>query len=467
MTKRIAATLVMCAFLGSRSMAESASPKTDKTDIETAISIGVNTAGFHILDEQMRGLIETALAENPRLESAWTQSRSSFERVPQERSLSDPQLSYRYFAETPETRVGPQEHMLEFSQAVPWGGKRRLQGLRAENLGASRTWAAEDLERQLVADLKRLYFETAYLQEALRVNDEEKELLRRFESIALKRYSTGQGIQQNVVKVQTEISRLDDRRTDLRRGSDVVARRLSERIGRPESALALDPIDLQLPEFEPHENDLEQAALTNHPRIRAVEQRVAADEAWAKRRKLDTKPDFRFGIGYTLVGERTDLAGTVNPPEGNGDDILGVTVGINVPLYRKRIHAGVSEAQESERAQRELLVAVQDRLRFEVQQATIELDSLSERGRLYLEVIIPQAEESLASAEAAYTTGRLTFLDLLDAERVLFQSRLAYHRLLADLWISLADLELAAARPIPSPDQERQGRTAYKTGRYR
>lgn len=467
MTTRIAAVLAMCALLGPPLMAGSGSSGTDDTDLATAISSGIDTGSFHVVDDQMRGLIEIALAENPRLESAWTQSRSSFERVPQEQSLPDPQLNYRYFAETPETRVGPQLHTLEFSQAVPWGGKRRLQGQRAENLGASRTWEAEDLERQLVADLKRLYFEAAYLQEALQVNDEEKELLRRFESIAHKRYSTGQGIQQNVVKVQTEISRLDDRRTDLRKRLDVVSRRLSERIGRPESVLVLDPIDLQFPEFEPDENDLEQAAITDHPRVHAVEQRVAADEVWAKRRKLESRPDFRVGVGYTLVGERTDLAGTVNPPEGNGDDILGVTVGINIPIYRKRIRAGVAEAQESERGQRELLVAVQDRLRYEVQQATLELDSLSERARLYLEVIIPQAEESLGSAEAAYTTDRLAFLDLLDAERVLFQSRLAYHRLLADLWISLADLELAAARPIPTTDQERHDRAASNTGRYR
>jgi outer membrane protein TolC len=295
-----------------------------------------------------------------------------------------------------------------------------------------------------------LYFEAAYLQEALRVNDEEQDLLRRFESIALKRYATGQGIQQSVVKVQTEISLLDDRRTDLRKRLDIVSRRLSERIGLPELAMTLEPIELQLPELGLLDDDLEQAAISSHPRVHAVEQRVAADRAWTKRRKLQGRPDFRFGVGYTIVGDRTDLAGTVNPPEGNGDDILGLTVGVTIPIYRKRIRAGVAEAQESERAQRGLLVAVQDQLRYDVQQATLELDSLGERGRLYREVIIPQAEASLASAEAAYTTDRLGFLDLLDAQRVLFQSRLAYHRLLTDLWISLADLELAVARPIPS-----------------
>ena len=68
---------------------------------------------------------------------------------------------------------------------------------------------------------------------------------------------------------------------------------------------------------------------------------------------------------------------------------------------------------------------------------------------LYKAVIIPQAWESLASAEAAYTTNRQDFLDLLDAERVLFQVRLTYSRLLADYWIALADVELALGRSFP------------------
>ncbi len=151
------------------------------------------------------------------------------------------------------------------------------------------------------------------------------------------------------------------------------------------------------------------------------------------------------------MGDREDLAGTVNPPEDNGKNALALTVGINIPLFRERIRAGVAEAQESERANADLLEAVRDRLRFDIQETVLRIDSLGERGRLFRDVIIPQAEESLASAEAAYTTDRLGFLDLLDAERVLFQSRLSYHRLVSDLWIALSDLESHVARAFP-PD---------------
>ena len=419
---------------------------------------------FHVSDDQLRGLISTLLDESPQLSSRWARSRSMFERVPQEKSLPDPQLTYRYFAKTPETRVGPQDHWLELSQGIPWTGKRGLQAHRAESLADGATWEAVDLEWSSVAQLKRAYFEAAYLQEALTVNLEERELLRRFESIALMRYATGEGIQQSVVKVQTDISRLDDHDTALRERLDAVERRISELIGRPESPLTLQPIELPLPSVTYDRDELEQLATSAHPRVRAVEKRVEADRIWAKRRKLESRPDFRFGAGYIFVGDREDLAGATNPPQDNGKDALALTVGINIPVFRKRIRAGLAEAQESERANVELLEAVRDRLRFDIQEALLRLDSLGDRSRLFHDVIIPQAEESLASAEAAYTTDKLGFLDLLDAERILFQSRLGYHRLVSDLWIALSDLEFRVARAFPPPTSTGMEKDSTKTG---
>jgi outer membrane protein TolC len=59
-----------------------------------------------------------------------------------------------------------------------------------------------------------------------------------------------------------------------------------------------------------------------------------------------------------------------------------------------------------------------------------------------------QAEQSLASVRAAYTTGRADILDLLEAERVLLDARLATDRARTDLRIALIELEGATATPL-------------------
>ena len=423
----------------SRPGADPAGPGPDRLTAEA----------FHVPDLQLRELISTLLAGNPGLDSLRARSRSTFERVAQSGSLPDPGLAYRYYASSPETRVGPQEHMIEIHQGVPWHGKRRLEASRTESLAIGVTWEIQDLERQHVAELKKAYFEIAYLQEALVVNREERELLRRFESIALRKYSTGQGIQQTVIKVQTELSRLEDQRVRLRERHDSLHRRISELIGRPEERLVLAPVELRIPELDGSGDDLEQRAVSMHPRVRSVEQRVEADRLWAQSRRLESRPDFRFGVGYTLVGDREDAVGVLQPPEDNGTDVWALTVGVNLPIRRKRIRAGVAEARESEQAHARMLESVRDRLRFEIQESLLRVESLAERCRWFRDVIIPQAEESLASAEAAYAADRLGFLDLLDAQRTLFRSRLSYHQMVSDLWVALADLERSAGEPFP------------------
>ena len=83
--------------------------------------------------------------------------------------------------------------------------------------------------------------------------------------------------------------------------------------------------------------------------------------------------------------------------------------------------------------------------------ASARLDALRRRVDLYERVILAQAEESLASAEAAYSTNRQGFLDLLDAERVLFEVRLNHQQLRADARLAVVDLERALGRPLVSP----------------
>lgn len=55
---------------------------------------------------------------------------------------------------------------------------------------------------------------------------------------------------------------------------------------------------------------------------------------------------------------------------------------------------------------------------------------------------------SLSSAEAAYSTGRLNAVDLLDGEVMLFDVQTAAARATADFAIATAQLERAVAVPL-------------------
>ena len=123
---------------------------------------------------------------------------------------------------------------------------------------------------------------------------------------------------------------------------------------------------------------------------------------------------------------------------------------MTIPLYGRRISSGIREAREILNADIQRLDREMDQVRFDVQEASVRLASLLERTSLYRDNLIPQAEQSLSSSESAYQTNQLDFLDLLDAERVWFQVRLTYRRLLGDVWIALAHLERAIGSKFPA-----------------
>ena len=67
---------------------------------------------------------------------------------------------------------------------------------------------------------------------------------------------------------------------------------------------------------------------------------------------------------------------------------------------------------------------------------------------LYKTALIPQTEQSFQSAKTAYETGRIDFLNWLDAERVLLQTRLAYYKAIVDYQKSIAYLERVVGRDL-------------------
>ena len=73
-----------------------------------------------------------------------------------------------------------------------------------------------------------------------------------------------------------------------------------------------------------------------------------------------------------------------------------------------------------------------DSVRFEVQSAHDRAAQSREVVRLYEEKILPVSQRNIESAQANYTSGKLDFLRLLDAERQLYSQREMYYQAIAE-----------------------------------
>lgn len=394
-----------------------------------------------IQEPGLRDLVAEVLERNPSVHAAVAQARAAALRAPQVRALPDPVAGVTAFVTTPETRTGPQLFSLGLSQGLPWFGKLDLKE-KAAFFGASALEFAVGARRlKLVTETRRLYYELAFLQRHREITEELRGHLTAHEEIARARYASGAGTGQGVIKLQAEITKVDNellgiesRRTAL--GAQVNAlrdRSASEPIP-PLRLIATEGIALAM---EP----LLETALGLRPELNVADAQIARATTLVSLAEKGYRPDFKVGLTYTFVDGRDDAAGRAQPPEGNGDDIFGIQGGITIPIWRKKLAAAVEEALELTTAAEEMKRGLVTGIEAAVGDLAQRLPLSWQQLRLLEDLLIVQAQEALDSAQAGYIVSRLNALDLLDAEHVLFQAQTAAARAHADYLIGLAQLE--------------------------
>ena len=407
-----------------------------------------------IEDATLRIFAEEVLERNPRLARAQAIAAAAAQRAPQVSALPDPMVGLTLFLLPPQTRVGPQQAAVGLSQRFPWFGKLRLREQAALLNAAAAHALVEAVRLELITEAQRLYYELSFLDDQGRIVREDRATLQHYEQLAQARYASGVGLGQAVIKIQAEITRADTRLLEIDERRLTLVASLNALRDLP----ARTPVPSgNLPIAEPLEEEIEalrSVALVRRPELAAADARIESAATRIDLAKKDYKPDFTVGLNYGFVGRRDDAAGEAFPPEGNGDDVLSLSGAINLPIWREKLAAGVEEFIQRRLAAEEEKRAIVARIEGGLGDLSSRLPLLFDQLRLYDYVLTAQAEQSLLSAESAYAAGTLSSLDLLDAERVLLNVRIAAARTRADHAIAIARLEGEIAAPLTSLSRE-------------
>jgi outer membrane protein TolC len=142
------------------------------------------------------------------------------------------------------------------------------------------------------------------------------------------------------------------------------------------------------------------------------------------------KPDFSL------------LASYMN--RGGLDPMWQAGMAVSVPLQRKRLSAGLAEAEAQRRSSQLFAESIALQLRFRTQERLAQLRALETVAELYEKGIVPQDRLSFESALASYQAGKLPFITVLEALITLYRDRATQLRLLADHARGRASLEEAS-----------------------
>ncbi len=400
-------------------------------------------------DPRLAELLEQALERHPALDQSLARYRSALQRIPQATALPEPMFKVNPGPRMAETRVGPQMLMLGISQEFPWFGKLAEKGQVAAKDAEMQREARETLRAEIIRQVKTAYFDLGYLDRAIAIANEDRDLLGHFETLAQARYSQGTGLQQAVLKLQAEITRDENRLEELRRQRVDAEAALNTLLDRaPETSVP--PVAIRLLEVDA--GDLESLyakGRDDRPELKSAFLEIEKNERRIDVARKDYWPNITLEAGYIAVGKRTDPAGVMSPPPDNGKDTYNFTVGIKLPIRRRKYNAAVLEATEDFLASRDGYRGAVNNVEASIRSAAFRLKTLQEQISLFERVLVPQANQALESAEAAYSTGSVGVLELLDSERTLLEVRLSLARFESDYMKAVAGMERAIGSAFP------------------
>ncbi|MCB1195442.1 TolC family protein [bacterium] len=385
-------------------------------------------------------LITFAESNNPELKSAHHKWQAAKERVSQAKSLPDPHIAYGYFMEEIQTRTGPQEHRFAVSQTIPWFEKLSLK----EKIALKETEAVyqeyQQLRLRLIENIKSTFHEYGYLFHAIEINKQHIELLKAMEQVASIRVKSGTLPQTNLLQIQIEQSKIEERIKELETLRVPLSSKLYVLLGMEPSNVLPWPEPFQNEIIDLDETNLNTLIFENNPSLKRIEILTEMENYNKELANKNFYPDFTISL------ERINVDG--------GDDPMIAMFSINLPIWWEKLNAAKRETVELKESRASSYRNQKYQLSAEFDLALYHFQDAQRKLRLYMNTLIPKAQQAINIALKDFETDKISFADLLEVERSLLEFQLMGKRQLANSNIRFAEIERLIGIELPCVNQQ-------------
>jgi len=384
-----------------------------------------------------------AKLHNNELKAVFYKWKSMVSKVTRVQGFPDPKLSFSHFIETVETRVGAQQNKYSLMQMFPWFGKLSLKGEIVAEKAKAVEQELRHLELKIRYQVTKAYSKFYFLSKSIDITIENIKLMHYFESVARTRYRVGSAPHSSIIKAQVEIGVLEDKLLTLKTLKKPITEKLNSLLNRSRYLELPFPKHIQNKKLSVSEAKLHEALLFNNQSLKSLAYKTNAENKSINLARKSYFPDFTLGVTYVDTSEAL-----MPNTSGSGKDPLAVGVTINLPIWFSKYSAGVEEAS----ARKKMLVykSHQKRLNLksDLEMSLYEYNNSKRKINLYKETLIPKAEQSLQVTREAFESGKVNFLSLIDAERILLEFQLQYHNSLSKKLTSFSKLEMIVGKKL-------------------
>jgi len=381
-----------------------------------------------------------ALAENPELHLAARKVAMAEAHVPTTGRLDDPQFMLRNW-QVPLSKpwdLNAAQNMLMLGQSLPGAGKRGLQTSIAQSDVTLAKDELESMRLRVRIEMRKAFFDLLLAQEEMRIHDQHAEIARQAIEAARIKYAVGKVPQQDVLKAQLAMTRLEEHLIRFERDAEVARARMNTLLGRDPATPIRVQGDFGIDAELPAEKQLQELSLESRPDL--LEAQAEADKS-RKEQALAAKaytPDFSVAGGYMLMPTGSD---TRNNYIFEGS--------VTLPWLNRRKHdAEIVESKVKVTEQDAEVLAMRNAAFGQIGEALADARSAQRLAEVYHDSLEPQAEATLHAAIIAYENNQTDLLNLIDSQMAVIDVNLAWFQSMGDFAASMADLELAVGAPV-------------------
>ncbi len=270
---------------------------------------------------------------------------------------------------------------------------------------------------KIYAEVAQAFFMLQERRRLREILEQQVTLAAQLSKLVATRYGTGSATQSDVLRLEMEEARLRGRLAVVTADAHSAAAMLNASLGRAPD-FPLPALDVQTV-FEdiaaPVESD------KNHSESLAAKLRFAQSQraelrvAQAEKRRADAEIDVMKSMYAPMAMVKVGVADTMTAGRG-----YMLMVGVSIPIWRERLHAGVREAKAMSNMAQADRDAMLSMIQGELAAAQEALRGATLNYRSYRNDLLPRAERTLTPTLSEYASGRLPLSAVLETSKALW-----------------------------------------------
>jgi outer membrane protein, heavy metal efflux system len=401
------------------------------------VLVGINN--LYAQTAQLDSLVDKAILVSPKLKMLRAKKEIAENKIPQVSNLPNPMLMLGLMNLPTNSFSFNQEPMTQkvigLQQTIPFPGKLSAM----EDASAIDTLITdkeiEDAANEIRKDVCDKYYSLSFIRKNIMYAKENKNLLEKISDVVSTKYSVSTASQQNLIKVQLEITNISDKIVDLKSREGSALSGLNALLLQDASTPIYTETFDSIKAVNVTVKQLDSLARANRPFLQGIQLAREKGKLKQKVAEKDYLPNFTLGVQY---GQRDML----EKSSMSQSDFLSFSVGISLPInYGGKISSKVDEA-----------VSMQDLYSQQYYQAfqyldgifgtdVTDLNSLKERIKLFETGLLPQAQQNFNAALSSYQVNQVDFINVIDAQNQLYMIETNLYKLKTDYLKKIAELE--------------------------